>query len=283
MNRLEAAEFVIDHPPVEIGSGLQRQSRRPQQEHRRQDPFGDREHCVPLIEPSGRRRKVDVGADVVVRDLALGTGHRTADGTAHGGGLVLGRLRYRGGRSADYVPHRPDVVGHHQPVGSRRRHRRQLDPQLGGDAPSHRRCPPAMVIGCSANVLPGDRSGRTGRHHRRQVDTQLVGEMANRGPSGRPTGRRRLAMRRRLGGRAGPGRRFSGCWNGWRCFRGSSDPVWFGGGDDGRQRGAHRQPVGPRLNQQLCDNPVLPALHLDDALVGLDLGDHLTPCDCVTG
>ncbi len=163
---------------VELGHLAQRERDRLDQQDSVQQPIGHRPREVLLVEPRQRAVHVDGGAEVVVRDLALGARHGGADRLPKARGAVerrpglFGRgFRTHGRRALDvlssYHSPRPGAV-----------QGREIDAEFGGELPGKR--------GNSRSTGSGRGRSRSrllrGRHRRRK--------------NGRDGGRRRWNGRR---------------------------------------------------------------------------------------
>ena len=103
MDRRARLEPALAKEAVEDRRAAQRKRGSLDQESTQQDAPLRRQGRIGLGEPGQRRRQVDVGRQIVVRDLALRPGHRRRDRLAHFGkveaGLASCRRPRRRGRA----------------------------------------------------------------------------------------------------------------------------------------------------------------------------------------
>ena len=88
VNAVGMPKAAVDPEPIDLRDLACSQRHRLEQKDGRHEPLGDAAFEVGLGQPGQRAFHVDLGAKVVMGDLALGPRHKDTDGLAHGDAAV---------------------------------------------------------------------------------------------------------------------------------------------------------------------------------------------------
>ena len=246
---------VVDEEAVHAGDVAGGERDRLDQHDRGEEPVRHRSFRVGLVEPVPSSGEVDLGSEVVVRDLTFRSGHQAGDGVAHRELPASCRAR-RGRRSSAARARASDRGGF--------------------------------------DVGPGDRAAGPAAHDGVEVDVEVPGEASQHRRGRRSTSGRGSSLRIGGGSGTGGGSGLgggtgSGMGTGSGAGAGSGSGIGGGGvlrrgagrGGQRGQRRADRDLLALRYEDPV-DHAVFEDLHVDVGLVGVDDGDDVAPMHAVT-